>query len=491
MLSEIAMIRQKSLCFFALILLAFGSATAQPKTHQLDRYIQQYHNHHLFNGNVLVIEKGNTIFSKSYGLASLEWNKAHQADSKFRIGSITKQFTALLIMQLKQQGKLELQHKITHYLPWYPKEIGDKITIHHLLTHSSGLINYTNNAAAIDDINTHPYLPEEIARKYCVSPLEFEPGTQFRYCNTGYYLLGVIIETLTRKKYADVLCENILQPAGMTHSGMDSPEAILTNRADGYSYTFDGYAHASYINPATATFSAGGMYSTVGDLYLWQKALSEDKLVSKENKAILLTPNRGNYGYGFYISRLQSGEPGQVATVIGHNGSISGFSSSMLRYLDDDILVILLDNTRAERRGNLENITLGIVNILHNKPVASLVESMQVALTERVNKSSGADLVAFYKTMKANKSDYDVSRAESILIDLGTYLAQQGRIKDGHIVLKFTTEEFPSSSVCYSAYAEMLAKEGQLSEAKAMYQRALELNPANQEAATQLKALQP
>ncbi|GAB3892074.1 hypothetical protein GCM10028803_04530 [Larkinella knui] len=464
---------------------------AQSKTGQLDQFMQQYHNHQLFNGNVLIIEKGNTVFSKSYGLASLEWNQAHQADTKFRIGSLTKQFTALLIMQLKEQGKLDLHHKITHYLPWYPKEIGDQITIHHLLTHSSGLINYTNQAAAIDDINTHAYSPDEIARKYCVSPLEFEPGTQFRYCNTGYFLLGVIIETLTRKRYVDVLRENILQPAGMTHSGMDSPEAILTNRAEGYSYTFDGFAHASYINPATATFSAGGMYSTVGDLSLWQKALSEDKLVTKENKAIMFTPNRGNYGYGFYINRLPSGQPGQVTTVIGHNGSISGFSSSMLRYLEDDILVILLDNTRAERRGNLENITLGLVHILLHKSGVPLVESMQVAITERVHKSSGADLIAYYKTMKAQKSVYDVSRAESILIDLGNFLAQQGRINDGHTVLQFATEEFPSSSGCYSAYAALLVKEGQLRAAKAMYQRALELNPVNEQAVIQLKALQP
>lgn len=248
-------------CF--LVVALFLSSPVQSQTDQLDLLLQQYHRLHLFSGNALVVVKGNVLLEKSYGLAHREWNIAHQPTTKFRIGSLTKQFTALLILQLKQEGKLELQQPITRYLPWYPKETGEKITIHHLLTHSSGLVNYTENAEAINDIITHSYSPEEIARKYCVSSLTFEPGSTFGYCNTGYYLLGLVIETLTGKSFAEALREKILLPAGMNDTGMDRPEAILPQRAEGYGYSFEGYTHAPYIDPfsvnifstASASFS--------------------------------------------------------------------------------------------------------------------------------------------------------------------------------------------------------------------------------------------
>ena len=175
-------------CFSLIILFIFNISKAQDKSQEIDKYVQQYVDNELFNGNVLVVRNDKTVFQKSYGFANKEWNIPNNADTKFRIGSITKQFTAMLIMQLKEAGKLNLQDKITTYLPWYPKENGDKITIHHLLTHVSGLPNYTESADAINDINTHEYTPEEIAKKYCIGQLRFEPGTRFEYCNTGYFL---------------------------------------------------------------------------------------------------------------------------------------------------------------------------------------------------------------------------------------------------------------------------------------------------------------
>ena len=183
-------------CFFFSAIFILNTSNAQDKSSKIDQYIQQYVDNDLFNGSVLVVQNDKAVFQKSYGFANKEWNIANNADTKFRIGSITKQFTAMLIMQLKQAGKLKLQDKIATYLPWYPKENGGKITIHHLLTHSSGLPNYTESADTINDINTHDYSPEEIAKKYCIGQLRFEPGTKFEYCNTGYFLLGVIIETL-------------------------------------------------------------------------------------------------------------------------------------------------------------------------------------------------------------------------------------------------------------------------------------------------------
>jgi CubicO group peptidase (beta-lactamase class C family) len=470
--------------FYLILFFVFTITKAQDKSTEIAQYIQQYVDNELFNGSALVIQNDKAVFQQSYGLANMEWNIANTADTKFRIGSITKQFTAMLIMQLKQEGKLNLQEKITTYLPWYPKENGDKITLHHLLTHSSGLPNYTESAEAMNDINTHSYSPEEIARKYCIGKLVFEPGTKFKYCNTGYYLLGLIIETLTNKTFTEVLQERILNPAGMKNTGMDVPENLVPNRASGYALGFDGYTNAEYINPATATYAAGGLYSTTQDLYLWQKALYGDKLLSKENKELMLTPNLGNYGYGLYIVKTKAD------TIIGHNGGLHGFSSSMLRFSKDKIVVILLDNTRVDKRGNLENITAGIVSILQNKQPASFVKSMQIAMINQIEKNSGSALVAFYKKLKDNKSAYDFSKAESLLNNLGYHLLQKNRVKDAVTFLQFATEEYPESSNAFDSYAEALMKDGQREKAIQMYRRSLALNPDNNNAATQIKTLE-
>jgi CubicO group peptidase (beta-lactamase class C family) len=459
------------------------------KQKQIDQLIQTYVNYHLFNGNVLVAQKDKVVFQKSYGLANKEWNIPHTAETKFRIGSLTKQFTAMLILQLKQEGKINLQGRITDYLPWYQKDPGDKITLHQLLTHSSGLPNYTTTEA-VNDINIHNYSPEEIAKKYCVGKPEFEPGTKYKYCNSGYFLLGVIIETITKKPYAQVLKERILDPAGMKNTGMDTPEQIVVNRAYGYTFSFDGYANTDYINPATATYSAGGMYSTVADLYLWEKGLYGNKLLSGENTDTMLTPNLGKAGYGIFINKIKSPDSGRMTTIMGHDGSISGFSSSMLRYAEDDIIVILLDNTRAEKRRNLENIIGGIVDILQGHPTAAPPQSMQVAMIEKLKTSGGEQLIRFYQKIKNEKNNYDLSGAESFLNNLGYYLIQKDRVKDALAVLKFATEEYPSSSNTFDTYGEALMKEGLKELAIKNYKRSIELDPKNENAVKQLKILE-
>ena len=465
-------------------LLVFNAAIAQNKAQDIDQFIQQYVDNHLFNGNVLVIQHDKTVFRKSYGLANKEWKIANNADIKFRIGSITKQFTALLIMQMKQAGELNLQEKITTYLSWYPKEPGDKITIHHLLTHSSGLPNYTDNADAMNDINTHNYSAEEIAKKYCVGNPEFDPGTKFKYCNTGYFLLGLIIEVLAQKPFVEVLQNKILDPAGMKNTGMDVPTQLLANRAAGYSFGFEGYTNADYINPATATYAAGGLYSTTQDLYLWQQALLVNQLLSKENKELMFTPNLGNYGYGMYIVKTKSD------TIIGHNGGLSGFSSSMLRFLHDDITVILFDNTRVDKRGNLENITSGIVNILQNKQPSPMIKSMKVIMVNALEKNNGEELVSLYKKLKTEKNAYDFSGAEAFLNNLGYHLLTHNRVKDAVMFLKFTVEEYPESSNTLDSYAEALMKDEQKEQAIQMFKRSLALNPDNTNAQSKLKTLE-
>ena len=213
--------KNKRNVLFSLVMIAFTSmAFAQDKAKQIDDLMRRYVDNGQFNGTVLVAENGKVIFKKGYGLANMEWDTPNEPDTKFRLGSLTKQFTSMLIMQLVEQGKLKLEGKITDYLTDYPKAAGDKITIHHLLTHTSGIPNYTN-LPAFKTFNRNRYKPADFLKQFSDLPLEFEPGSAFAYSNSGYFLLGAIIEKVTGKTYEKVLQENIFTPLQMNNTGYD------------------------------------------------------------------------------------------------------------------------------------------------------------------------------------------------------------------------------------------------------------------------------
>ncbi len=168
----------------------------QSKEKLIDELIQKYYDYHQFNGCVLVADKGKIIFEKGYGFANMEWQIPNMPDTKFKIGSITKQFTSMLIMQLVEEGKLRLDEKVSDIISNYPKENGNKITIHHLLTHTSGIPNYTDFPEFFNKVSRNNFSPEELVKIFWDKDLEFEPGTKFNYSNSGYILLGYIIEKI-------------------------------------------------------------------------------------------------------------------------------------------------------------------------------------------------------------------------------------------------------------------------------------------------------
>jgi CubicO group peptidase (beta-lactamase class C family) len=182
----------------------FNVSYGQTKVDKLDKLIGAYAEYGKFNGSVLVAEKGKVIYKKGFGFAEMEWNIANQSDTKHRLGSITKQFTAMLIMQLVEQGKLKLDVPISTYLPDYPKKNGDVITIHHLLTHTSGIPNMTAFPNFVKSVMPNAYTPLQLVNMSADSTLEFKPGERFNYSNSGYLLLGYIIEKVTGKSYEKV-----------------------------------------------------------------------------------------------------------------------------------------------------------------------------------------------------------------------------------------------------------------------------------------------
>jgi CubicO group peptidase (beta-lactamase class C family) len=317
-----------------LFLLGVTSGFAQDIKPQVDELINAYMKMDKFTGSILIAKDGKILVSKGYGMANRELDVINTPQTKFRLGSVTKQFTALAIMQLQERGLLNVNDPIKKYIPDYPS--GDKITIHHLLTHTSGIPNLTD----FPDFTETMMIPspvEKTIERFKNKPLEFEPGEKFSYSNSGYVLLGYLIEKISGKSYESFLNENIFQPLNMTNTGYDHNSTILKNRASGYSLDKDELINAPYID-MSLPIGGGALYSTVEDLYLWDRALYTEKLVSKASLEKMFTPFKEDYGYGWTITELFKRKR------ISHSGGINGFSCNISRYVNDDACIIVLSN---------------------------------------------------------------------------------------------------------------------------------------------------
>jgi CubicO group peptidase (beta-lactamase class C family) len=335
-----------------------GSAVTDTLSANIDQYMKSLPG---WSGTILVAQKGEVLISQGYGLADRENDVPNTSQTKYAIGSMTKAFTAMAIMMLQERGQLNVQDPICKYISdcptaWKP------ITLHHLLTHTSGIHDYTEwYAEQKDKINIcREYKPEEFITFFKDLPLDFIPGRQWYYSNTGYFLLGVAIEKVSGESYETFIQRNILQPLGLTESGYDRSSTIVKHRASGYSIDQDGGIVNTYCWDVSLKYSAGGLYSTVGDLYKWDQVLYTDRLVSKETLATIFTsmvtiPNDGGYGYGWFISQ-QSGH-----LVIAHGGDLPGFHSQITRYPDDQVTIIVLTNVDTEKPDEITNALADMV----------------------------------------------------------------------------------------------------------------------------------
>lgn len=299
---------------------------------------------------VLVSRKGDIVYKKAFGMANLELNIPMKIDNVFRIGSITKQFTAVAILQLMEQGKLSLQDEITKFIPDYPTQ-GNKITIEHLLTHTSGIQSFTS----MKDYNqrmTVDMEPEEMINHFKNEPMEFTPGTKWNYNNSGYFLLGYIIEKASGRTYAQYIEENIFQPLGMTNSLYGSNLKIIKNRVDGYMKDANGYLNATHVS-MLQPYAAGSIMSTVEDMHKWNKAVHANKLLKKENLAKALTSYKltdstsTGYGYGWSFGYVK-GSP-----TIEHGGGINGSLTMGIYLPKEDVYVIIFSNCECYSPGEM------------------------------------------------------------------------------------------------------------------------------------------
>jgi len=323
-----------ALTLFAAVGLS-AAARAQDLTPKFDEYMKSCVSVKQFTGSVLVSKGGEILFAKGYGLANAEHGIPNTPRTKFRLGSITKQFTAMAILILHERGKLKIEDPIGKYLENSPKA-WEGVTIHHLLTHTGGIPSYTDDPNYLMKMMMPETIKSMIAR-FRDKPLDFKPGEKFHYSNSGYFLLGAIIEKVAGKSYEAFLKEAIFDPLGMNDTGYDHAQTLLAARASGYNRHDSGLKNAEYLDMAQP-YSAGSLYSTVEDLARWDQALCDGKLVSKESHAKMYKPVNNNYAYGWFVTTSKGRKQ------IQHGGGINGFATEILRYPDQRVCAIALCN---------------------------------------------------------------------------------------------------------------------------------------------------
>ncbi len=331
-------------------------APAAEAAQKVDAYLRVQERVKGFSGAVLVARDGVPLISKGYGWANAEWEIPSTPTTKFRLGSITKQFTATLVLRLQEQKKLDVQDPICKYIEPCP-ELWKPVTIHHLLTHTSGIPSYTG----LPDYQKTMMMPRTIEQMVAVFrdlPLEFAPGEKFKYNNSGYFLLGVIIEKVAAKKYEDALRDEIFTPLEMMDTGYDWSEPLLRHRAAGYTRRGDGLVNAKFLD-MQQPYSAGSLYSSAEDLLKWDQALYTDRVLPGPARTAMFTPFKDNYAYGWAIQPADKSTSGHVQ--IGHGGGINGFATTIQRVPDDRVTVIVLCNVDNISAGNIARDVMAII----------------------------------------------------------------------------------------------------------------------------------
>jgi CubicO group peptidase (beta-lactamase class C family) len=343
-------------CACALVVSQAWAQGAIPSAPEIRTKVDEYLNAATavngFSGSVLVAQNGQPVVSKGFGMANIELAVPNTPQTVFRLGSVTKQFTATAIMILQERGRLRIGDPACQYLAECPAS-WKPLTIRHLLTHTSGIPNYTN-FPDFGKIAVLPATAAEMVGKLTDKTLEFAPGEKFAYSNSGYYLLGLIVERASGKRYADFLQEVIFAPLGMSHTGYDDPARLIPNRAAGYARQAGVTVNAAYMD-MTLPFAAGALYSTTEDLLRWDQALYTDKLVSQKSLDEMFTPEKGGYGYGWSIGQRFG------RRAIGHGGGIYGFATHIDRFPADRVTVIVLSNVEGASASRMANDLAAIV----------------------------------------------------------------------------------------------------------------------------------
>ncbi|MEO8068429.1 MAG: serine hydrolase [Flavobacteriales bacterium] len=435
-----------------------------------------------FNGVVLVAEAGQVIYRKAFGKANMEWNVPNTVDTRFKLASLGKQFTALIIMQLVESGKLELDDKLIAYVPEMTGKNADRITIHQLLNHTSGVPNY-HVIADFDGAAAKRKLSRlEFLGLFKDKELLFEPGTQFQYSNLGYFLLALISERVTGRDLDALLRERIFRPAGMNDTFLEDTAAVMSNYASGYVNDYTHFEPAGFRDPSSV-IGGGHVASTAPDLFRYDQALRTGKLLSAKYQERMYTPGMDEYGYGWWATQYPV--PGQDSvTLVYHDGGTSGAATVMYRFLESDRCVVVLSNVSPY---DCYPIARGLSRILHDRafdpPKRSLVERFA-----RTVQQQGSDAAAKeFRALKANEAEFELDGVA--FNQLGYQYLRKNELDDAVAVFLLNVEAFPQVGDPYDSLAEAYMRQGKNELAIANYSRALDLDPNNANARVMLGKL--
>jgi CubicO group peptidase (beta-lactamase class C family) len=340
-----------------------ASAFGQSIPETIDELLRAYAKQNAFNGTALVAQQGKILIDKGYGYKNLSLKTPNDSDTRFQVGSLTKQFTAVIILQLAEKHLIDLHDSVSKYLPDFPH--GNEIKIENLLNHTSGIQDYVHDSLFQRRGWTNPISVDSLVYFFNSKPFHFVPGEGFEFSNSGYILLGMIIERVTGKPYYKVVRENIFQPLHMNHSGFDFRSLNPSLQALGY------YGISGTIADSSVLFASGSMYSTAKDLYLWDQALYTQKMLHDSSLAKAFTAYKSKYGFGWIIDS-SNGKKAEM-----HEGVVLDYSSFMVRVPDDGICIILLDNHQSQA---LVRIAEDINSILNNQPYDWPIQRVEINL---------------------------------------------------------------------------------------------------------------
>lgn len=328
------------------------------KASKFERLVSTYAKLGRFSGAVLVAQGDKILFEQAYGFANYDHRIPNRVQTIFRLGSLTKSFTALAILQLQEAGKLRVTDSLACYLPDYPQ--AEQLTLHHLLTNTSGIPDYVAAPNFARQMRL-PLTVDELIALFKDQPLLWTPGSNFSYSNSNWVLLGQVIERVSELAYGAYLQQAVFGPADMAHSAYEAADRVLPGRAEGYVQTTGKVIRAAFTDAATL-YAAGGLTSTVSDLHRWHRALTNHVLLSQAGYRQLVAPHveieNGAYGYGWF-SNIQHGRRQ------GHDGGTPGFLSIAVRYPDDDLSVIVLANSEGSAIHQIEH---GLAAIALDQP---------------------------------------------------------------------------------------------------------------------------
>jgi CubicO group peptidase (beta-lactamase class C family) len=474
--------------FLAALLVVSGPARAEAGPAELKQLVDSYAANRDFNGVVLVAQHGRILYRGAHGLANREWQVPNVGEGVFRIGSLTKPITAILVMQLVEENRLRLEGTLGDYLPvLYANTPAASVTVAQLLNHTSGVADLPRS---YEDPwwNTQARLsfePEDFAKAWIPGTLVSAPEAEWRYNNNGYFLLGLVIEKVTGASYEANLRSRILDRAGMKDSGLYHASDLIPRLATGYQTRPDlSLARPMPIDPSVS-FAAAGLYSTVDDLLRLDRALQGDLLLAEHSRQAMWTDHRSNYGYGWEVENWTL-PAGGAYKVESHTGSVPGYQSYWLRAEHDRSVVIILDNYWQGE--TVATLGKELMAVLHGEPIALARKSLGNLLIPLATSQGVAGMTRAYEGLGAAASEYDTS--EKALNSLGYRLLRMKRVPEAVAVFQWNANAHPESANVYDSLGEAHRTNGDRDQAIRSYKKAAELAPSDTRIPGILKALE-